>query len=50
MFFFGRHRYITQLVVIKHSARSTECTLHNGGRKESWNREEEREEKKSFTL
>jgi hypothetical protein len=45
MFFFVRHQYITQLFVIRHSAKVNECTLHNNGRKESQNIEERREEK-----
>jgi hypothetical protein len=45
MFFFVRHQYITQLFVIRHSAKINECTLHNNGRKESQNIEERREEK-----
>ena len=36
---------LTQLFIIRHSARITECTLHNnGGGKESWNIEEKKVE------
>ena len=41
MLFFGRHLYFSLLLVIRHSARTTECTLHNNGNgKESWNIED----------